>query len=143
MPCAGDLRTRHAEDPDNRVDVVVEEIKQQRQLRWRTHEKYGLAILTSAEVTTESERQAAAQAGHAGVHASAGELEPASPTRANGSAQLIIWGCSVVGTICAVHSGQRRAATEMLIVHSGQFLVVAALFRSSSFSSRLAGSTMA
>jgi hypothetical protein len=53
------------------------------------------------------------------------------------------WGCSVPGVIWAVHSGQRMAAIGMLIVHSGQSLVVAVLFRSSSFSRRLAGSTMA
>jgi GAF domain-containing protein len=53
------------------------------------------------------------------------------------------WGCSVPGVICAVHSGQRMAAIGMLIVHSGQSLVVASLFRSRSFSRRLAGSTMA
>ena len=47
------------------------------------------------------------------------------------------------GVICAVHSGQRVAATGMLIVHSGQSLVVAAWFRSKSFSSRLTGITMA
>jgi hypothetical protein len=36
----------------------------------------------------------------------------------------------VAGVICAVHSGQRCAATGMLIVHWGQSLVVAAWFRS-------------
>jgi hypothetical protein len=51
------------------------------------------------------------------------------------------WGCSVPGVICAVHSGQRAAATGMLIVHSGQSLVVAAWFRSKSFSRRLTGPT--
>jgi hypothetical protein len=44
--------------------------------------------------------------------------------------------------ISAVHSGQRRAATGMLLVHSGQSRVVAARFRSNSWSRRLAGSTM-
>jgi hypothetical protein len=43
----------------------------------------------------------------------------------------------VAGVICAVQCGQRRAATGTLIVHSGQSLVVAAWFRSNSFSSRL------
>jgi hypothetical protein len=33
----------------------------------------------------------------------------------------------------AVHSGQRRAATGMLMVHSGQFRSVAAWLRSNSF----------
>jgi hypothetical protein len=39
------------------------------------HENHGLAVMTSAEVNTESERQAAAQVGHPGAHASAEELE--------------------------------------------------------------------
>jgi hypothetical protein len=33
MPGAGNLHARRAEDPDNRVGIVVEEIEQQRQLR--------------------------------------------------------------------------------------------------------------
>ena len=47
----------------------------------------------------------------------------------------------MASVIAVVHSGQRRAATGMLIVHSGQSLVVAALFRSSSWSRRLTGRT--
>ena len=49
----------------------------------------------------------------------------------------------MAGVTSAVHSGHRRAATGMLIVHSGQSLVVAAWFRSNSLSRRLAGSTIA
>ncbi len=64
------------------------------------------------------------------------------PRRRRGS-YLTGWGCSVAGVIWAVHSGQRRAAIGMLIVHSGQSLVVAALFRSSRCSRRLTGITMA
>jgi len=48
----------------------------------------------------------------------------------------------VAGTISAVHSGQRRAATGMLIVHSGQSRVVAARFRSSNWINRLTGRTI-
>ena len=47
------------------------------------------------------------------------------------------------GLYRSVKDGQRYAATGMLIVHSGQSLVVAAWFRSNSLSSRLTGSTMA
>ena len=49
----------------------------------------------------------------------------------------------MAGVIWAVHCGQRCAAIGMLIVHSGQSLAVAAWFRSSSFSRRLTGITMA
>jgi hypothetical protein len=39
----------------------------------------------------------------------------------------------------AVHSGQRRAGTGMLIVHSGQSRLVAAWFRSNSWIRRVTG----
>ena len=43
--------------------------------------------------------------------------------------------------MAAVHCGQRRAATGMLMVHSGQSRSVAAVSRSNSFSARLTGTT--
>jgi len=43
--------------------------------------------------------------------------------------------------MAAVHCGQRRAATGMLMVHSGQPRSVAAVSRSNSFSARLTGTT--
>lgn len=49
----------------------------------------------------------------------------------------------MAGAISAVHCGQRRAAIGMLIVHSGQSLVVAVWLCSSSFSRRLTGITRA
>ncbi len=39
----------------------------------------GLAVLLGAEVNAESERQAAAEAGHPGAQASAAELERGAP----------------------------------------------------------------
>jgi membrane protein len=39
----------------------------------------GIAILLGAEINAESERQAAAQAGHPGARASAADLETSQP----------------------------------------------------------------
>jgi hypothetical protein len=43
--------------------------------------------------------------------------------------------------MAAVHWGQRRAATGMLMVHSGQSRSVAAWSRSNNLSARLTGTT--
>ena len=40
----------------------------------------GLAVLVGAEINAESERQAAAMAGHRGAQASAGQVESGRPT---------------------------------------------------------------
>ena len=101
----------------------------------------GLAILLGAEINAESERQAAAMAGHPGPRPVPVRSRAAGPTRASAPGYPTGWGCSVAGVISIVHCGQRRAATGMLIVHSGQSLVVAALFRSSSWRRRLTGRT--
>ena len=101
----------------------------------------GLAILVGAEINAESERQAAAMAGHPGARASASQIESGKQARARESGYPTGRGCSVPGAILAVHSGQRRAGSGMLIAHSGQSLVVADLFRSISSSRRLIGIT--
>jgi hypothetical protein len=99
--------------------------------------------MIGAEINAESERQAAAMAAIRARKPVPSRWKAASPKRAREPGYPTGCGLWVAGVISAVHSGQRRAAMGMLMVHSGQSLMVAAWFRSNSLSRRLTGSTMA